>query len=220
MKPTLAKKKIIVSILILFLIVGIFVALIVYLSGLQDKTKQKHDWLKSNISDLERKIHGLSAQALQFSEAIAIWESFDEEKQKLEGIRISNAKSVIDNLEQKYKLAGLKISFSKPEDIDTGKNPDMQNDLIKVSSSSVSIDFSALTDEMVFNFMSDLRDQFPGYIKLESVSVSRTSDIEKAHLKMISEGNYPPLVSAKLKFLWMDMKYIAPIVQPAPGIGG
>lgn len=220
MKPKLAKKKIVVSLLILFLIVGIFIALIIYLSGLQEKTKQKHDWLKSNISELERKIQGLSEQALQFSEAIAIWESFDEDKQKLEGIRIVGAKNVIDTLEEKYNLSDLKPSFSRPEDIDTSKNPDMQNDLIKISSSSVSLEFAALTDEMVYNFIADLIEQFPGYVKLESVSVSRTSDIEKEHLKMVSQGDYPPLVSVKIKFLWMDMKYTPPVVQSAPGIGG
>lgn len=215
MKTRTAQKRIIIKVLVLFLVLGMFISVILYLFDLTDKAKQKHDWLKNNISSLEQKIEGLSGQALEFISAKSTWSAFDEDTKKLQGIRISSAKNLVEQLEKKYKLSGFKVTFSKPDVVDTTKYTNLANDVIQVVSSSVIMDFSALTDEFVFNFLNELKATFPGYIQIESFSVDRFGSINADNLTTISKGESPPLVAVKLRFIWRDLKY-NPVAQSTP----
>ena len=216
MQKKVVKKKIILSFVIFLIILGVFSAVIVYLYSLQGKTKQKHDWLKNDISSKRQKINSLSDQAVKFAEAIGVWESFDEETKQLQGIRITPAKLVIDGLEAKYNLSNFKVVFSKPEDVNVNKYPELDNEVVTVSSSNVSIDFSAVTDEVVFNFLAELIESFPGYINIDTFFVERHQDIEKEHLEMIARGEYPALVNVKLRFILRDFKYTPPVEGTPP----
>jgi hypothetical protein len=219
MKEKTIKKRILLKILVLFLVFVMFVPVILYLSDLEDKTMQKTDWLKNNISSLQQKIEGLSGQALEFAAAKVLWNEFDEEAKKLQGIRISSAKNIIDNLEKKYKLSSFKVTFSKPAPVDTTAYPNLVNDVIKVVESSVDVVFFAITDQFAFNFLNDLKAIFPGYIRIESFSVDRVGLVNMDNLTAISKGENPSLVSVKLKFIWRDLKYEPPVSPPNPETG-
>jgi hypothetical protein len=211
MKKKVAKKKILISLVVFLGSVGIFVAIIVYLFSLQTKSKEKYDWLKNDISSKERKIRGLSDQALEFAEAISVWEEFDEETKLLGGIRINSAKNVIEALEKKYRLSDFTIVFSKPEMVDTSKKPEYKNELINVSASTVAIDFGAATDDIVYNFVSELMEKFPGYITINAFSVNRVRDVETEDLEKLAAGENVTLVNVKVRFDWRDFKYNPPI---------
>ena len=210
MQKKVVKKKIIVSFVIFLLVSGVFAGVIVYLYSMQTKTKEKHDWLKNDISATQRNIKGLSDQAIEFAEAIGVWESLDEDAKKLEGIRISQAKLVLDELEAKHKLSNIKLAIAKPEEVNINKSPELDNELIRVWNSNVSIDFSAVTDVDAFNFVTDLMESLPGYINIDTFSVERVKDVEKVHLEMIFRGERPALVNGKLRFVWRDFKYMPP----------
>jgi hypothetical protein len=220
MKEKTIKKRIIIKIVLLFLVLGMFVSVVLYLLGLEDKTKQKHDWLKNNIYSLQQKVEGLSEQALEFVVAKVVWNEFDEEARKLQGIRISSAKNIVDNLEKKYKLPGFKVTFSKPEPVNTAIYPNLANDAIQVVESSVDVVFFALTDEFAFNFLNDLKASFPGYIQIESFSVDRLGLVNIDNLTAISKGENPSLVSVKLKFIWRDLKHEPANSPTNPETGG
>jgi hypothetical protein len=49
-------------------------------------------------------MRGLTEKTLEFSEAVKTWESLSDEQRRLQGLRINDAKEIIDALEKKYYL--------------------------------------------------------------------------------------------------------------------
>ena len=181
--------------------------LLIYLDGTQNEYSKKHSWLKSDIQSFQGKIDGMDQQTLAFSEAIEVWNSLPLEDRQMQGLRITDAKDLLDKLEKKYKLTGVQVSFSKPED---SKDEDLTTNSIVVSNSKVSITFKALTDEYVYNYIADIKKNFPGYIKLTSFYVRKAGEIDKGSLLQIAQGNMLGLVEAKIDFAWHDLQYNAP----------
>jgi hypothetical protein len=190
------------------------VAIAIYLGSIDTQVSEKYNFLKNDIASLSRKLDGLSAKALEFSESAKIWESFDKDHQNLQGLRINNAKDMLDKLQAEYKLSDVKLTFSKPEDV---VSEEYKTETISVVSSEVNIDFSALNDEYVFNFIGAILEQFPGYVQINSLSVTRSKDVTKEVLVAIASGGKPALVDAKISFSWKDLKYKGPASAPSEG---
>jgi hypothetical protein len=216
------RKKTIVRSAVYALILGCVTGITIYLGTIDTQVNEKHNFLKNDIASLSRKLQGLSEKALEFSESAKIWETFPKDQQNLQGLRINSAKDLLDKLQEQYKLSNVKLSFSKPEDV---VSDDYKTETVSVVSSEVNIDFSAIDDEYVFNFIGAILKDFPGYVQVNSLSVTRSKDVAKDVLMMIAAGEKASLVDVKIAFLWKDLKYKGPSsaaanAEGAPPAGG
>lgn len=198
-----ARKKLIVKSAMCLAILGGFIGICLYLHGILGEMNEKNDWLRNDITSLEGKIEGLSKKALEFSDAVKTWKSMDEETRKLEGLRITLAKELLDKYEKECYFSEVTTSFSKPEELSEG----LTSDMVAVISSSVTMDFKGLTDQHVLECLGRMMSDFPGYIQITSLSMNRSGVITKETLQKIAAGEKLGLVDVKLKFLWRDLTF-------------
>ena len=198
------KKNLVIKVGICSLIVAIVIAIFIYLGQFQDKYQQQYNWLRSDISSFNRKIENLNKKTLEFSDAVKKWNEIGGDEKKLGGLRISEAKELIDTLKERYKLSDLEISFSKPKELTGGE---LASDVISVIESEVNLTLKAVTDEYLLNVIYALKKEFPGYIQIKSFSMSRSGEVTKEILQMLSKGENPGLVNAQVDFIWRDLKY-------------
>lgn len=185
----------------------------VYLGGVSDDYQKKHTWLENDINELKRKLDGMNKKTLEFSEAVGTWEALPEEDKNLQGLRINDAKETLDKLQVKYKLSAFKTSFSKPEEL-VG---DYQTDTVSMVSSIITISFNAISDEHVYNFVSEISKNFPGFVQIKSLSLNKPVAITKELLKKISAGEDVNILAVSLDFYWHDLKYKG-TTTPATGV--
>lgn len=201
------KKKVIGRVVVYAAVLSVIILACIYLGDKKTQLQEQNDRLRNDISSLNKKLEGLSKKALEFSESIKVWETLDEQNKVLNGLRINDAKDLLDKLKEEYRLSGVNLTFSKPEDL----KDQYVSDTIIVVSSDVSIQFSAMTDEYLFGFVDKLLSQYPGYVQVRSFSVTRSKNITKDVLLQIAAGENPGLVDCKLDFVWRGLKYKGPV---------
>jgi hypothetical protein len=172
----------------------------------QIKVHEKLNWLENDIQAVRGKLDNLNKKTLEFSEAVKTWEEMTESEKKLQGLRINESKDLLDLYKEKFRLTKVNTEFSKP----VALGDRMKTDFIKTISSNVSITFSTLTDELAFNFIYSLINEFPGHVNIRSYSLTRSGGIDKVILEDIARGNVPGLVTGKIDFIWRDLKYTPP----------
>ncbi len=205
-KITKQQRDLIIRLVISAIIVISIGAFSLYLKGFVEDLDKKHTWLKNDIGELSRKLIGLNQKTLEFSEAVKTWENLSEEDKKLEGLRINDAKDMLENLQKKYKLGNVKTSFSKPNDL----GGTYKTEVINVIASSINMNFTAASDEYVFNIINDLTTNFPGFVQIKSFSINKSGVVSKEIIKKIAAGEDVALVTVSLDFFWLDLKYKAP----------
>lgn len=202
------QKAFAIRLVIYLVIIAVITVIFLYLDSVEAKYKQQYDWLRNDISSLGGKIEGLNQKTLEFSDAVEVWKGVGEEQQKLQGLRINDAKDMLDSLKTKHKLSEVNISFSKPEDL---QDENIKTESVSVVTSTVNISFKAVTDEHVFNFIMELAEKFPGYIQIKAFSLSRVDPITKDALEKLAKGETPGLVVGRVDFVWRDFKYKKPV---------
>ncbi len=210
------KKKLVIrsSILVFITIVASVVS--IYLNDSERKSNEKLNWLKNDISSLNSKLDGLNKKTLEFSAAVKIWENFSDGQRLLQGLRINEAKDILDAFKEPYKLSEMKVSFSKPHDVKDA----YITDTVGVVASNINIDFKALTDYHALNFLAALTEEFPGYVQITSFSLMRSKEVSKETLEKIANGDVPGMVEGKVSLDWKDLKYKGPVAVKKEEEGG
>lgn len=208
MESSKLKKKILIRALIYIAAIAVLVAVCIYLDNLKTEFANKRDRLRNDTFSLNRKLDGLSKKVLELSDAIQVWEEAGGNNQQLNGLRINDAKDLLDEWEKKYKLSEVKTSFEKPERLQEKK---LQTDIISVIGSNVNITFKAITDEHVYNFINELLEEYPGYIWIRSFDIKKSGEVTKEILQKIALGDKPNLIEVRLDLVWRDLKYNGPI---------
>lgn len=205
-----SKKDAMVKIIIFAILIAIVSAIAFYLSSTVDELEKKHSWLKNDIAEMNRKIEGMNKKSLEFSEGVKVWEALPDSDKSLTGLRINEAKDVLDKLQTKYGLANVKTSFSKPENIEG----DFKSDTVALVSSTIAINFSTQTDEDIYNFILDMVKSFPGYVQIKSISIGKPAVIDKESIRKIASGESINVFSVNMDFYWHDLKYKGPAKDP------
>ena len=203
LKITADQRNLIVRLSIYLFVIVILSIISIYFGGVVDDYEKKHSWLKNDIVKLQGKLSGLNEQTREFSDSVKIWNSMTKEDKKLEGLRINDAKDVLDDLKNRYNLTALKVSFSKPEEI----LGDYETDSIVMISSLISLSFNVYSDEFIYKFINGLSNKFPGHVQIKSLSIGKSKDITKEVIRDISTGKEIAVIPVKMEFHWHDFKY-------------
>lgn len=205
-KISKTQRDVAIKITICIILIVFVSSISIYLSGTAEEYNKKYTWIKNDISELGRKLDGLNQKTVEFSEAVKAWESLPEDAKLLPGLRINDAKDILDKLQIKYKLTNVKTSFSKPEEL----SGDYKTDTVMMASSIISMTFNAKSDTYVYGFISDLTQRLPGYMQIKSLSINPPQQITKEVLKQISIGADVNIISVTMDFYWHDLKYKGP----------
>ena len=210
------KKNILSRMIVLLPILFLIVSALVYLNISHKKTIEKEKLLRSDINSLESKLNKLISNKKRLSEDMAIWRDMTEEEKKLGGLRINDAKDKVDKLSKKFYLSDVRTTFSKPEKL----GDEFITETVGVLSSNIKISFKGITDEYVIRFVESLTKEFPGFIQLESFSVTAEGDVDKSTISQIAYGQDAQLVKGTVSFVWKDMKYTKPTNQKLKSTNG
>ena len=125
---------------------------------------------------------------------------------------IREAREPLLKLKNSYKLNSLDLSLTPPTELKDGA---FKRDSVMAISSKVTLKFDAASDELIFSFVDDLINHFPGYVRVESIDITRSGEITETMLsQVIAQGTAPSLVNGTLVFEWVKLKHI---IKSAPG---
>lgn len=205
-KTLLIKSVIFLGVIIVTGLVYLFVS---------DEYNQKAErlrWLENDIRTTRSKLSKLNQQAIDFGDALKIWQTIPEVKRGVQGLRINDGRAELKRLIDEYRLSDDIIEFNVPEE---AKDPKLKADTIKTMVSEVNISFNAITDDLVFQMIEALNQKFPGYIQLKSLALSNEREVTQDMLEQIATGATPSLVRGSMDFTWWDMKYEGPEIPEA-----
>jgi hypothetical protein len=166
------------------------------------KLRRQVSEIKANNANLEKK-YRIAKRSFQ------LFTELKEGKQK--GSFKLDRKAIIpvlDELKEKHRLSRLNVTLSPAVEL---ANPSFRKPTASVLSSNVKLEFSALTDKDLMNFMQDISIQIPqyaGYVKLSKFDMARASTITNNLLVAISKGNKPEVAKCSLDFYWLGIKNI------------
>jgi|GEM_PF-6849590 len=208
MPLSLGKTQVLIvkKMVICFVVIIIAIVVPIFLQSVSDSYDEQYKKLGNEIKDLKQRLEGLNKKTLEFSDDVKRWEALSEDDRKLQGLRINDARDILEKLQNKYKFTSVKTSFSKPDEI----GADYKTDTVSMYASIVSVNFNSVSDDLIYSFMSELTQVFPGIVQIKSCTINKPAMVTKEVLKKISAGEDAQVISVTLEFYWHDLKYKGP----------
>lgn len=167
----------------------------------QKKLQAKVNTIKKDISTSETKAQDAD-KYLQLYEKIR----GTDEAARLVALDRDVAARWISDVAKRYALSDFDGSAFSP--IIVIANKDYQKKTLQGIVSDVSLVFKALSDEQVFRFLEAILEEFPGYVRITGLAITKQEDVTDDMLVAASKGLEPKLVSAKLDFQWIGVQEV------------
>ncbi|AIF80690.1 hypothetical protein I862_00625 [endosymbiont of Acanthamoeba sp. UWC8] len=169
-------------------------------SYMQNYFADKYSFHKQKYDDLRSKIFTIDNNIAKTKAAQLTWEKIKNNNFNKIGLRIEEAKKVIDTASKDHFINNLSINLSSPV---------IRKDVIKskigLEYSEIDIGLSSYLDTEVFNFIDELGKNIPGLLNYTSIDISSLDlDINDSLLQNIKQGGYKDLVQAKINIVWQD----------------
>jgi len=207
--------------------VALALPVMVYLYLMQDSIESDYDKVKSDISSIESGYKKARNNMQNASGVFEEYENLPADRLPLTSSdamevtsRIREARLPLQELKERYRLSNLDMSLTAPAEL----AGEMKKDKISGASSKVTLKFSALTDELALSFIDALIAEFPGYVRIDFLSMKRNGgEINDAMLSKVRAGTMPSIIDVTLVFYWIKLKDnsvvahpIAPVPQTIP----
>lgn len=167
------------------------------------------DRVKRETIALNKEVVDTKNKNILIAESLKIYKELPS--QKLANISLGDASSrirvsrpIIDELRTRYKINEINVNFSKVEDA-SGK---FNVKGVTVFTNQITIDYKALTDELVFSFIDALIKKLPGYVNVEKFEMTRQAEINKEILDTVRRPSapLPSLVAGQIVLSWWTLK--------------
>lgn len=183
-------------------------ALYVYLNFTLEDTSRYASQIEKETLSLQKKSGDTRNQNESIARSVRIYNDLPAPKKSTPELedtasRIRTARPLIDEFRIRYKFSSINVNFSKVEDV----TAEFKIKNASVHKNVITIDFKALTDELVFAFVDTMIQRMPGYITISSIEIDRVSDITPAVIKALltRQPNIPFLVSGKITLHWWSV---------------
>lgn len=183
-------------------------ALYFYLSSALDETVRYAKQVDNEMLIIQKRTGDTRNQNEVIARAVRIYNDLPPPKRSTPELedtasRIRAAKPLIDEFRIRYKFSDINIKFSKVENVTS----DFKLKNVSVFKNVITIDYKALTDELVFAFIDSMIQRMPGYITVTSIEMTRVSDITPAVIKSLltRQPTIPFLVTGKITFHWWSI---------------
>jgi cell division protein FtsL len=135
------------------------------------------DKLSNDIVELENK-------ARVSKKYIAIWDTIPENKKQINGIQLSDIKTLLDELTKKYGFKNIQINAETPESL----SGDFLREKIRASTSLITITFDSLLDSNIYDFINETMNKLDGFTLIESISITQQEQITDQYLITLSDN--------------------------------
>lgn len=177
---------------------------------------------KKSESTLAATRRDISQREEKAKESIKIQERYNEIKAKqgsdqMLDINSEIGKAWIAQAGIDTRLVDMTGKFSTNKAV---ANPDFNRKSLITVQSSVDANIIAMTDEDLIRFVEKVYRDFPGYVKIIGLDMTRENDITDDILVSIPTVGKPSLVNGKMQFIWLGVKPVANAdAKPAEGEG-
>lgn len=199
------RKAILKEALIVALFVGIFGGVVFFLSGMHDESMQKKNAI---LAEVQRTMDDKQKIEAQFSTVRENLPGFRESQSyaKAQGLFIDSqaVRDLFNQYQGKFALKKMAVEMQPIVDLST--DPKYTRKRFTATRSDIKVTIEALSDEDIFTMMQLLQRDLPGFVRIETFSLARKSDITKDALSTIRrEGTYA-LITSEMTFDWYGMK--------------
>ena len=108
--------------------------------------------------------------------------------------------------------SNFKLSITPPKPATNPEFTGLNYDYVEHP--GMKLEFSAISDAHVFAFLDAFMRQASGFIRIDSLSIKRTGDIDSATITQVRTGVAPTMVDVKVEFNWIGLQEKA--AEPAP----
>ena len=139
------------------------------------------------------------------NKARILWKDISDQHKLHLGIQIDKGTEILRKLEKKYSLP-KPIQVHLTNITDATDATDLQSIThVKVKQTMVTLEVYAVTDTILYNIIEDIYDQFPGYITMKELYITR-SQVDDEVIKNIKKSNDQSVMHMQLKFIWKDLE--------------
>lgn len=169
------------------------------------------DSYNQELSSVTRELTRINSQSLTLDNRVAMAQRSLKLYQSIQssGGDSSNninrrwAKEKLDTLKDRYRLGKLTLKMTPLEEL---TNKRFKRTAAITMHTEVTLQFSGLTDSHLFSFIEAIKQEFSGYIRIDSLRISRKSEISNDTLRSISKGVIPDIVDGEVMFHWLSLK--------------
>lgn len=172
-------------------------------SGLQTEAQAA----KNKLSRAQGDVRGREAKNREANEYLELYRKItgDSETEKISELNREKAENWIQQTAFQYNIMKLEGAVDPITPIE---NPEFHKKTFEGITSKITLKFSAMTDEQIFQFMNALLTRFPGYIKITRVVLTRQGEITDATLVAAGRGQFPDLVTGEMEFHWIGVREV------------
>ncbi len=153
---------------------------------------------KSEISRLEDQLEKASVAEARFADLMTERRSLDFSSSS------DSMKDWLRSAKDRYRLSNsfkLNLTAEKPvhnRSLDETKYEVAEHPAMK-------LEFDAMSDTHVYAFLDDMRRNGPGLIRIDSLAMKRTGELNANTLKQMRSGHTPYQIDAKIEFNWIGI---------------
>jgi hypothetical protein len=120
----------------------------------------------------------------------------------MKGIDVRYLEEKFNSIAKNNALTNVNISFSPPTVVNRVTNRNLSN-MFEVS---VIIEFDAVTDVNVYNFISLLENNKDYYILFREIEIKKTKDIDKIFINLLNSGTFVTAINGVIKLSIYGLK--------------
>ncbi len=199
------KKKLITEGVIAAVVIGIFAGGLFFVMGISaDAIKAKSD-MESQIRSTESQISTYQAQLSKTDEATNIFAEVLLVREGDQRFSLTRAQLLeeLQILVQQYRLTVISSQITPLRQRTEGEFGTLKQ--MDFQTAEIEMEFDAITDQHVYNFIDELSRRFPGIMTINSLDVSLEREMSNNAYLQVHSGGVPKLVRAGFTATWTSI---------------
>lgn len=170
-------------------------------SGLQTEAQTA----KNKLNRAQGDVRGREEKNREANEYLELYHKItgDSESGKISELNREKAETWIQQTALEYAIMKLEGAVDPIAPIE---NPEFHKKTFEGITSKITLKFSTMTDEQIFQFVNALLTRFPGYIKITRLTLARQGDITDQTLLAAGRGQFSELVTGEMEFYWIGVR--------------
>ncbi len=170
-------------------------ALYLSLQHWQESIETEKRTLQTRIGGLNAQISQLQDEYEKAKQSLQLYDSL-QTKAKQGSMSLNREEIVqkISDLKKKHLIISLQMEISPVEQL---KEEAFNRSTTRVSHMTMTLSFTAITDEYAMRFFDELTNTLPGYVRPEQIELKRDGKVNETYVRSLSAGTLTGLVSGR-----------------------
>ncbi len=190
-------------------IIGVLVAIFLYVSGEKEGLEKQLSGIKNESNRIVQATSNAENRNQLIVESLEIYKTLPRQRLPSTNLhlapqRVRDIRPILDSLKSRYKLSMKDTNLSPIEDA----TKELKTEHVLVYRNQITISFEALTDELAMSFCYALIRELPGYATISNVGLKRIGAITPEVISSIQarEDELPYLVEGTVVFNWWTLR--------------